>query len=43
MNDSAYVSDVTKNLVQMSKALFASGDLSMKTQQRSLTLDVDEV
>ncbi len=43
MNDSAYVHDVTKNLVQMGEALFATGDQAMKEVERSITLDENEV
>lgn len=43
MNDSAYVHDVTKNLVQMGEALFATGDQVMKEVERSITLDENEV
>ncbi|MFK5891666.1 MAG: Na/Pi symporter [Pseudomonadota bacterium] len=43
MNDSAYVNNVTKKLLQMAKALFATGDLSMKVIERSLTLEADDV
>lgn len=43
MNDSAYVYDVTKNLLQMGAALFASGDLVMKEVERSIALDIDEL
>jgi phosphate:Na+ symporter len=43
MNDSAYVYDVTKNLVQMGAALFASGDLIMKETERAISLDEDEI
>ncbi|MES9897806.1 MAG: Na/Pi symporter [Sedimenticola sp.] len=43
MNDSAYVYDVTKNLVQMGEALFAAGDQAMKDAERAITLDEDEL
>ena len=43
MNDSAYVYDVTKNLIQMGEALFATGDQIMKEVERTITLDRDEV
>ena len=43
MNDSAYVYDVTKNLVQMGEILFATGDQSMKDVERAIALDKDEV
>jgi phosphate:Na+ symporter len=43
MNDSAYVHDVTQNLVQMGQALFAGGDTSMKKTGRSLMLDDNDI
>ncbi len=43
MNDSAYVYDITKNLVQMGEALFATGDQSLKEAERALALTDDEV
>jgi len=43
MNDSAYVYDVTKNLVQMAEALFATGDLTRKKAERSIMLNDDDV
>lgn len=43
MNDSAYLYDVSKNLVQMGGALFANGDLAMKSVERAIVLDEDEV
>jgi len=43
MNDSAYVYDVTKNLVQMGEALFATGDQASKDVGRAIALDKDEV
>lgn len=43
MNDSTYVNDVTKNLIQMGEILFATGDQTMKEVERSLTLDDDEI
>ncbi|MBF0470929.1 MAG: Na/Pi cotransporter family protein [Gammaproteobacteria bacterium] len=43
MNDSAYLYDVTKNLVQMGEALFASGDQGIREAERSLILDDDEM
>ncbi len=43
MNDSAYVYDVTKNLVQMAEALFAKGDFSMKKAERSIMLNSDDI
>ncbi|MEJ1471345.1 MAG: Na/Pi symporter [Candidatus Sedimenticola sp. (ex Thyasira tokunagai)] len=43
MNDSAYVYDVTKNLVQMGEALFATGDQAMKDAERAITLDENEL
>jgi len=43
MNDSAYVYDVTKNLVQMAEALFATGDITTKKAERSIMLNEDDV
>lgn len=43
MNDSAYVRDVTKNLIQMGEILFATGDQTMKEAERAISLDKDEV
>jgi len=43
MNDSAYVFDVTKNLLQMGEVLFATGDLAMKETERAISLDADEI
>jgi phosphate:Na+ symporter len=43
MNDTAYAYDVTKNLVQMGEALFASGTQEMKEAERSLALDEDDL
>jgi len=43
MNDSAYVYDVTKNLLQMAEALFSRGDLTMKKAERSIMLNDDDV
>lgn len=43
MNDSAYVYDVTKNLVQMGGVLFATGHSEMKEAERSLLLNVDDI
>lgn len=43
MNDSAYVLDATKNLLQMGTALFATGDLEMKEVERSILLDNEEI
>ncbi|NOR70791.1 MAG: Na/Pi cotransporter family protein [Methylomarinum sp.] len=43
MNDSAYVYDVTKKLVQMAEALFARGDFSIKKAERSIMLNDDDV
>ncbi|RKZ99257.1 MAG: Na/Pi cotransporter family protein [Gammaproteobacteria bacterium] len=39
MNDTSYTYDVIKHLLQMGEVLFATGDLSMKTVERSLALD----
>jgi phosphate:Na+ symporter len=43
MNDSAYVYDVTKNLVQMGGALFIKGDAMMKEAERAIALDEDDI
>ena len=43
MNDSAYVYDVTKNLVQMGGVLLAAGDLLTKEAERALALDADQI
>jgi len=43
MNDSAYVRDVTKKLIQMGEILFATGDQPMKEAERAISLDKDEV
>ncbi len=43
MNDSSYVYDITKNLLQAGEVLFATGDQSMKDVERSITLDEDEI
>ena len=43
MNDSSYAQHVTKKLVKMGEILFAKGDIEMKTLERSLILDKDEV
>ena len=43
MNDASYAYDVTKNLLQMGRVLFASGEQSMKEAERLLLLDDDEI
>ncbi len=43
MNDSAYVYDVTKNLVQMGGTLFAASDFVMKEAEREISLDVEDI
>lgn len=43
LNDSAYVRDVTKNLIQMGEILFATGDQTMKEVGREISLDKDEI
>jgi phosphate:Na+ symporter len=43
MNDSAYVYDVTKKLVQMADALFATGGHSMKEAEHALNLDASDI
>ncbi len=43
MNDASYANDVTKNLLQMGEALFATGDQSMKDAERIIALDDDDI
>jgi phosphate:Na+ symporter len=43
MNDSSYVYDITKNLLQAGEVLFATGDQSMKDVERGITLDENEI
>jgi phosphate:Na+ symporter len=43
INDSSYAYDVTKNLVKMGEVLFSSGDSGVRSIERSLALDVDEM
>ena len=43
MNDSSYVYDITKNLLQAGEVLFAIGDQSMKDVERGITLDENEI
>ncbi len=43
MNDTSYAQGVSKNLIKMGEVLFATGDIDMKTLERSLVLDNDEM
>jgi phosphate:Na+ symporter len=43
INDSSYAYDVTKNLVKMGEVLFSAGDAGVRSIERSLALDVDEI
>lgn len=43
MNDLSYAHDVSKHLIQMGEILFATGDLDMKSVERSIALDEDEM
>ncbi len=43
MNDASYANDVTKNLLQMGEALFATGDQPMKDAGRIIALDDDDI
>ncbi|SEH05932.1 Na+/Pi-cotransporter [Candidatus Venteria ishoeyi] len=43
MNDTSYAQNMTKKLITMGEVLFATGDIEMKTLERSLALDTDEV
>jgi phosphate:Na+ symporter len=43
MNDSTYAYDVTKNLLQMGKVLFATGDQHMKDAERAISLNEEEL
>jgi len=43
INDSGYAYHVTKNLVKMGEVLFSSGDSGIRSAERSLALDADEM
>jgi phosphate:Na+ symporter len=43
MNDASYAYHVTKNLVQMGEALYATGDLVMKQVEREISLTKEEI
>jgi phosphate:Na+ symporter len=43
INDSGYAYGVTKDLVKMGEILFSAGHSGIRTAERSLSLDVDEV
>ena len=43
INDSNYAYGVTKNLVKMGEILFSAGHTGIRSAERSLSLDVDEV
>ncbi|NNJ90083.1 MAG: Na/Pi cotransporter family protein [Gammaproteobacteria bacterium] len=43
MNDANYAYDVTKNLIQMGEALFATSDFDMKLAERDIALTDDEL
>jgi phosphate:Na+ symporter len=43
INDSNYAYGVTKNLVRMGEILFSAGHTGIRSAERSLSLDVDEV
>lgn len=43
IKDSRYAYDVTKDLVKTGERLFSSGDAGVRSAERSLALDLDEV
>jgi len=43
MNDSSYAYDIAKNLVKMGEILLSTGEMGMRSAERSLTLEADEV
>ena len=43
INDSNYAYGVTKNLVRMGEILFSAGHIGIRSAERSLSLDADEV
>ena len=43
MNDATYAYDVTKNLVQLGEALFATGDLALRQAERDIALTEEEI
>ncbi len=43
IKDSSYAYDVTKDLVKTGERLFSSGDAGVRSAERSLALDLDEV
>jgi phosphate:Na+ symporter len=43
INDSNYAYGVTKNLVKMGEILFSAGHIGIRSAERSLSLDADEV
>jgi phosphate:Na+ symporter len=43
INDSGYAYDVTKSLVKMGEVLFSAGESGVRSIERSLALDVDEM
>jgi len=43
INDSGYAYGVTKDLVKMGEILFSAGHIGIRSAERSLSLDVDEV
>lgn len=43
INDSSYAYDVTKNLVKMAEVLYSTGDVGVRSAERSLSLEADEI
>ncbi len=43
MNDATYAYDVAKNLVQLGRVLFATGDLAMRQAEEDVALTEEEI